>query len=117
MANAHGFVYAHHLDTYKKNKSEKTEEKARERRENREERRDMHRKRDRKTKGSTTNTVKEKNKAFNMLLPKRVLERKFRDSETRGKLKKKDKNAVGQLGHMHKSTMQKIKSKKKKLHF
>lgn len=118
MENVHGFVYGHHLDTYKKSKKERTVAMVKERENNRDDRRDMHRKRDRKLKGiSTTNIVKTKNKAFNMLLPKRVVERFNRNSEMLGKLKKRDKNAVGQLGHMHKTTKQKINAKKKVLQF
>jgi hypothetical protein len=34
MENAHGFVYSHHLNTYRKSKSERVEEKVIERAEN-----------------------------------------------------------------------------------
>lgn len=80
------------------------------------ERRDEHRKRDRKTKGAgTTNYEKTKNKAFNMLLPKRAMERDNRGRELRGRLFKKDKNVMAQLGHFNKNTRQKIASKKGRL--
>ena len=76
---------------------------------NKDERRALHKKRERKLKGkSSTNVIKTRNKPFSMLLPKRVLEKHWKDSDVRGKLKKRDKNAVGQLGHMHKSTKQRI---------
>ena len=82
------------------------------------ERAQQHKKRDRKTAGtSTTNTMKIKNKPFNMLMPKRVLEKHWKNSDVRGKLKKRDANAVGNLGHMHSSTKQKVASKKRKLQF
>lgn len=96
MENVHGFVYSHHLDTYKKSKKERTAAMQKEREQNRDERRDAHRKRERKLKGiSTTNAVKTKNKAFSMLLPKRAEERFDRNSTMLGKLKKRNKNAVG----------------------
>ena len=69
----HGFVYAHHLDTYKKSKKERTAAMTKERENNRDERREMHRKRERKTKHlSLTDAAKSKKKAFSMLLPKKV---------------------------------------------
>ena len=72
---AHGFVYSHHLDTYKKSKKEKNADQIADREATKEERRLQHKKRDRKTAhGSTTNAIKTKNKPFNMLMPKRVKE-------------------------------------------
>jgi hypothetical protein len=95
MDNQHGFVYGHHLDTYKKSKSERVADSLREKDEN-PDRRAAHKKRNRNTTHlSTTNENKSKLKAFSMLLPKKVLTRRWKDSDVRGKLKKRDKNAVG----------------------
>jgi len=106
---AHGFVYSHHLDTYKKSKKEKNVDHIAEREQTKEERRLQHKKRDRKTAhGSTTNATKTKNKSFNMLLPKRVKEIYQKESDVRGMLKRRDRNAIGQLGHFHNSTKQGI---------
>ena len=59
MENPHGFVYGHHLDTYRRSKKERVAEAMKIKYENRDERREAHRRRDRKTKGaSTTNTEK-----------------------------------------------------------
>lgn len=83
-----------------------------------EERAMQHKKRDRKTAhGSSTNAVKTKNKPFNMLMPKRVKEKYMKDMDVRGMLKRRDRNAIGQLGHFHNSTKQAIKSKKQRLQF
>ncbi len=115
---AHGFVYSHHLDTYKKSKKEKNVDHIAEREQTKEERRLQHKKRDRKTAhGSTTNATKTKNKSFNMLLPKRVKEIYQKESDVRGMLKRRDRNAIGQLGHFHNSTKQGIQSKKRRLQF
>jgi hypothetical protein len=96
MDNAHGFVYGHHLDTYKKSKSERVADSLKEKYDNRDDRRAAHKKRNRNTTHlSTTNENKSKQKAFSMLLPKKVLAKRWKDSDVRGKLKKRDKNAVG----------------------
>jgi len=116
MDNEHGFVFGHYLDTYKKTKSERVADALKEKYENRDDRRAAHKKRDRKTANlSLTNVNKAKKKAFSMLLPKKVLEKRWKDSDVRGMLKKRDRSAVGQLGHFHKNTKQSIASKKKKL--
>ena len=76
----------------------------------------QHKKRDRKTPhGSSTNAEKTRNKAFNMLLPKRVKDIYHKQSDVRGMLKKRDRNAIGQLGHFHNNTKQAIQSKKRRL--
>lgn len=115
MENEHGFIYAHNLDTYRRSKKERVQEQLREKLDTKDERRQLHKKRDRKTKGaSTTNVEKTKNKAFNMLLPKRAMERDNRGREVRGRLYKKDKNQSAQMGHFNKNTRQKITSKKRR---
>jgi len=50
-----------------------------------------------------------------MLLPKRVMERDNRGKEVRGRLYKKSKQVMSQLGHFNKNTRQKITSKKGRL--
>lgn len=114
MENPHGFIYSHQLDTYKRSKKERLQERNQQRSQDKEERRAGHKRRDRKTKGaSTTNVQKTKNKAFNMLLPKRARERNNAHLEKRGRLYKKSKNAGHQLGHYSKNTAQRIDSKKR----
>lgn len=94
MENPHGFIFSHQLDTYKKSKKERTAIQIKDREATKDERAAQHKKRDRKTKGSTTNVVKTKNKAFNMLLPKRANERESRGMEVRGRLYEKNKNVI-----------------------
>lgn len=89
-------MYSHHLDTYKKSKKERNIDQIAEREQTKEERRMQHKKRDRKTAhGSTTNAIKTRNKPFNMLLPKRVKDIYQKESDVRGMLKRRDRNAIG----------------------
>lgn len=44
MENVHGFVYSHHLNTYKKSKKERNVEKQKEREDNKDDRRALHKK-------------------------------------------------------------------------
>ncbi len=118
QGDVHGFIYASKLDTYRKSKRERKEAELKERELTKEDRRKEHRKRERKNKNvSKTNELKTKNKSFNMLLPKRVKQIYQKDSDVRGMLKKRDRNAIGQLGHFHKSTRQTIQAKKRRLQF
>ena len=96
QGDVHGFIYASKLDTYRKSKRERKEAELKERELTKEDRRKEHRKRERKNKNvSKTNELKTKNKSFNMLLPKRVKEIYQKDSDVRGMLKKRDRNAIG----------------------
>ena len=100
--NAHGFVYAHDLVPSKLTKSERLEQQK-----NEEKDKFQHKKRDRKNKNAgSTNKDKLKNKAFAMLLPKKVLNDQLARDNMTGMKKKKDKNALHQLGHFSKQKRQ-----------
>lgn len=70
-ANPHGFVFAHHLDTFKKTKRERLEDQRKNMEDKDDHRGGYKKKRDKKG-GGSTNKLKLKNKPFNMIKRKKI---------------------------------------------
>ena len=108
--NPHGFVYAHNLVPSKLTKAERIEQQKEEPKE-----KYQGKKRDRKNKNAgSTNKEKEKNKPFAMVLPKKVQNDQLRRDNLTGRVNKKNKGALKQLGHFSKQKAGRIESKKRK---
>lgn len=84
--NPHGFVYSHHLDTFKRSKRERLAEQLKDKETNRAEHKQQFKKRDKK-RGGKTNKQNLKNKPFNMVKPKKLDSIHDRFQTTKSKLK------------------------------
>ena len=107
--NPHGFVYSHHLDTFKRSKRERLAEQLKDKEVNRAEHKQQFKKRDKK-RGGKTNQQNLKNKPFNMVKPKKLDSIHDRFQTTKSKLK----SLHVQLGKYKKTQKSKIESRRKR---